>query len=276
MSAEEITLKNADGLNLYVRQWGSPASARALVLLVHGLGEHCQRYGHIAAAMEARDLCLIGYDQRGHGLSQGKRGVIGSEAQLMGDIGMLLEYTRQLNPSLPLFLYGHSLGALEVLYFVLRNRPELKGVIATSPPLDTSTMSAAQKTLVKVLVNFLPNLTVSSGLNVNGLSRDAQVVHAYQQDPLIHDRVSIRLGSFLQTAPGYVLTHAGEWSLPLYLAHGSADPICPIAGSRAFARQVSAPDFTFREWQGLYHETHNEPEQAQVIATVTDWIEAHI
>ncbi len=264
----------SDGKALYVKIWGEPATCQACILLVHGLGEHIERYEHVASMAVSRGFCMIGYDQRGHGQTEGKRGVIGKSTQLMADLQEMLGYAQSLCGDKPIFLYGHSLGALEVLYFGLTAKPDIAGLIATSPPLDTNTTSKMQKVLVGILKGILPNLTVPNALDTTQLSRDEQIVKTYVNDPLVHDQASVALGAFLIDGAEYVLAHAGEWQLPLFLAHGSADAICPIAGSESFMKGTK-PDapITFKIWGGAYHETHNEPDKEIAINAFLDWID---
>jgi alpha-beta hydrolase superfamily lysophospholipase len=264
----------SDGKPLFVKIWGEPADCKACILLVHGLGEHIERYEHVASMAVERGLCMIGYDQRGHGQTEGKRGVIGKPTQLMDDLQEILGYAQSLCGDKSIFLYGHSLGALEVLYFGLTAKPNIAGVIATSPPLATETTSKSQKVLVGILKGILPNITVPNALNTSQLSRDEQIVKAYVNDPLVHDQASVALGAFLIDGAEYVLAHAGEWRLPLFLAHGSADGICPIAGSKNFMK-ATKPDapISFKIWDGAYHETHNEPDKDIAITAFLDWID---
>ncbi len=275
MEISETYLKASDGLKLYVRSWSCAGEARAVVVLLHGVGEHCQRYDHVAERFCERGFRVVGYDRRGHGRSDGKQGVIGSVEQLGADFSQIIEHARARNPALPVFLYGHSMGALGVLCYSLHEKPSVKGIIATSPLLDTPTMTKFQKLLVRVLDPILPSLTVPSGLEQAAISRDSAVIEAYKADSLVHDKVSVRLGAYLNNAPEYVMKHAGEWTLPFYLAHGTADRICPISGSDAFASKVAAP-ITYQRWEGLYHETHNEPEKELVIGTMLDWVEGQL
>ena len=272
---QELELKSVNGENLWGKLWGDPATSRALVVLVHGLGEHIQRYEHVAKAFLERNIALMGFDQQGHGKTAGKRGVIGPDDSLLGDIEAMVKQARQLAADKPVFLYGHSMGAVEVLAYGLKGQEKVDGIIATSPPLDTSSISGAQRIMVNMLKPILPNLAVESGLAVDALSRDAEVVRRYRGDPLVHSKASVRLAAFMQESAKYVMSHAQEWDLPLYLAHGSDDGICPVAGSREFAGQLD-DKATYQEWDGLFHETHNEPEQELVLAKMLDWLDAQI
>jgi len=272
---QELKLDSVSGEKLWGKLWGDPNEAKAIVVLAHGLGEHIQRYEHVAEAFDQRDFALMGFDQQGHGKSGGKRGVIAGNDSLLRDLEGAFQLAKHLAPDKPVFLYGHSMGALEVLYYGLKSQESVRGIMATSPALDPGTMSKAQKTLVKVLKPILPNLAVDNGLEIEALSRDVNVVQRYRQDPLVHPKASVALAAFMQEGAQYVMSHADEWNLPLYLAHGSADRICPAAGSRQFVSKLGEK-VTFREWEGLYHETHNEPEQEQVLGTMLDWLEAKV
>jgi len=272
---QELKLNSVSGEQLWGKLKRDPKTSRAVVVLAHGLGEHIQRYEHVANAFDARDLALMGFDQQGHGKSGGKRGVIAGNDSLLLDLENIVQYAKQLAPDKPVFLYGHSMGALEALYYGLKARESVQGIMATSPALDPGTISKAQRALVKFLKPILPNLAVDNGLDVNALSRDADVVRRYRQDPLVHPKASVALAAFMDEGARYVMSHADEWDMPLYLAHGSADAICPVEGSRQFAEKLGEK-VTFQEWQGLYHETHNEPEQEQVLATMLDWVESKV
>lgn len=275
MEITEKFIQASDGLKLYIRDWSDTQAARAVVVLLHGVGEHCQRYDQVAQRFCERGFQMLGYDRRGHGRSDGKQGVIGSVDQLVADFSQVIALAKAENPGLPVFLYGHSLGALGVLYYALREKPAVKGIIATSPPLDSSTIPDQQKKLIRILEPILPHLAIPSKLDEKALSRDPAVIEAYRADTLVHDKVSVRLGAHFVNAPQYIFEHIAEWHLPLYLAHGTEDRICPIQGSDLFALKVPVP-ITYQRWDGLYHETHNEPEKEQVISAMLTWVEAQL
>ncbi len=267
----DFTFNATDNTKLAGRVWHTSETPNTAIVLVHGVGEHMLRYEHVARALTDKGFAVIAFDQRGHGRSEGKRGHAPSAKQLNEDINQVLQKARNQFGEIPLFLYGHSLGALEVLYYCLIEKPDLKGVIATSPPLDISSTPRSKVVLAKVLDSILPDLTLASGLDAKALSRDPEVVSAYIADPLVHDKISVRLGNFLLTGAEYVLAHAAEWTLPLYLAHGTADQVCLVNGSDLFKQRANG-HVTYRRWEGLYHETHNEPEKEQVLQAMISWI----
>ena len=275
MNYVDIQWQSADGLQLVGRSWEPDSEPRAAVCLVHGLGEHCGRYQHVAAALNEAGFAVLACDQRGHGRSAGKRGAIPSYDALMDDIGLLLEQASQRCPGKPRFLYGHSLGGNEVINYTLRRKPALAGVVATSPGLRTAFKPPAAQLVVGRMANKLwPAFTMPNGLELAAISRDPAVVEAYQQDPLVHDRLSARLGIELLESGEWAIAHAGEFPVPLLLMHGTADRLTSYEASQEFASK--APNCTLKLWDGLYHETHNEPEKGAVIAYIVAWINGRV
>ena len=187
-------LNAMDGLKLQGKKWIPSSTPKAVVCLVHGLGEHCGRYGHVAEAFNNAGYALMAFDLRGHGRSGGKRGHARSYTVLMDDIFQLLETVKEQYPDLPVFLYGHSLGGNLVIHYALRRLPKLAGIIASAPLFRTAVKPPAWKIkLLRAMYGVWPSLTVSNGLETAALSRDAGVLQAYRDDPLVHERVSARL-----------------------------------------------------------------------------------
>lgn len=110
------------------------------------------------------------------------------------NIDLLLVQARTRYPGLPIILYGHSLGGIQVLHYGLIRKPNIKGVIATSPGLHTELEKQQGKVLAaKVLGSLIPNTLLASGLDPKGISRDEKVVQTYIADPLVHDKISLGL-----------------------------------------------------------------------------------
>jgi len=271
----EFNWRTADGLRLYAQAWEPDTTPAAVVCLVHGLGEHSGRYAHVAAALTAAGYALLGFDLRGHGKSEGPRGHAPSYDILMDDIGRLLDEAAARYTDKPRFLYGHSLGGNLVINYSLRRKPDLAGVIATGPALRTATPPPAWKlALGKILYKIQPGMQMANGLDRDGLARDPAVVRAYASDPLVHDRISARLALDMLQAGEWALAHATEFPLPLLLVHGTADRLTSSKATQEFAAQAPG-DVTLKLWEGFYHETHNEPEKAEVLGFMIDWLRAH-
>lgn len=269
--------KSNDGLDLFAQGWEPESrTPKAVVCLVHGLGEHTSRYEHVAAAFGKEGYAMIGADLRGHGRSGGPRGHFPSIEIVMQDIDILLEQTRSRYPGLPVILYGHSLGGILVLHYGLQRKPNVKGIIATSSGLRTALEKQPAKIMAaKVLGSLIPGVALASGLDANAISRDEKVVKTYNDDPLVHDKVSLGFGKIMLGVTQWTLAHAEEFPLPLLLLHGKADEIAYPAGSIEFAAPLK-DKCTLILWDGAYHELHNEPEQAEVFKTMTIWMDARL
>jgi alpha-beta hydrolase superfamily lysophospholipase len=271
-----------DGLTLHLRVWPASGARRGVVVLVHGLGEHVDRYDHVARRLNALGFAVVGYDHRGHGRSPGPRGGMPADESLCADLGRVLYAAREAFPG-PLVLLGHSLGGLVAGRFVAEGlqptpakwwRP-VDALVLSSPALDPGT-NAVQKLLLAVVAPMLPNLAVNNGLKVDGISRDAGVVKAYAADPLVHDRITGRLGLFVARQGPAVIAAAPKWQAPTLLMWAGADRCVAPAGSAAFAAAAPRDVVTVREWPGLFHEIFNEPEQGDVLRVLDDWLAAHV
>jgi alpha-beta hydrolase superfamily lysophospholipase len=275
-----------DGLALSTRAWpvdhGVAAEARGVVVLVHGLGEHVGRYAPLAGHLNDQGFDVVGYDHRGHGHSPGARGGVPSEECLCADLGRMIYAARQHYRG-PLVVLGHSLGGLIAARFVaegLQTSPApwwrpVDALVLSSPAFDPG-MNAVQKMLLAVVAPTLPHVAVGNGLKVDWISRDPAVVRAYAADPLVHDRITGRLGLFIARQGPAVISAATRWVTPTLLMWAGADRCVSPAGSAAFAATAPRDVVTAREWPGLFHEIFNEPEQASVLKSLDDWLGTHL
>jgi alpha-beta hydrolase superfamily lysophospholipase len=280
MTGKPFSWKSKRGLEIFAQDWAPGQPIRGVVGLVHGLGEHIGRYEHVATRLNRAGYALVGFDQPGHGRSGGKRGVTSFE-ESADEIDHLLQEIQTRYPGAPRFLYGHSMGALFTLAYTLKRKPDLRGVIATSPPLAAGSGVPKSKFLfAQVMARIAPTVTVANGLDRDNLSRDRAIIDAYAADPLVHPQVSARLGFDLFTLGPWVIEHAAEFPLPLLLEQGSQDHIVSYPATQAFARTLEsvlpAGQVTFKGWEGFYHETHNEPEKQEVLQFMVDWLDRHV
>lgn len=265
-----------DGLKLYAQGWLPEAQPKAVVCLVHGLGEHSGRYAHLAEYLNQAGFAMLSFDLRGHGRSGGKRGHTPSFEAFMQDMDLLLAEAQNRYPEHPCFLYGHSLGGILVLNYGLRRQPSLAGVVATSPGLRTALeQQAAKVRLAKILGVLLPELSMPTGLDASGLSHDPEVKKRYLEDPLVHGVATLNMAKTTLAAIQWAFEHAHEWRLPLLLMHGSQDPIAFLRGSQEFAEKAG-DRATLKVWEGMYHETHNEVDKDQVFAYLLGWLESRL
>jgi alpha-beta hydrolase superfamily lysophospholipase len=276
MSSTEFSWKNEQGWKIYAQDWAPPGKTVGAVALVHGLGEHTGRYRRVAEMLNQAGYALTGFDLPGHGQSEGSRGYASYDG-ILNDIDCLLREISQRYPGRPRFLYGHSLGGALVLYYTLKRRPELRGVVASSPGLAPGTrVSPATLLSAKVMARLAPAFRLNNGLDLTNLARDPAVIQAYTTDRLVHPYISARLGLDLITKGAWVQEHAAEFPLPLLLFRGSADRLVSAQAIATFVKAVPQARLTYKEWEGFYHETHNEPEKQQVLQYMIDWLNQHL
>ena len=269
----EFDWQTNDGLKLYAQGWRGDTPPRAIVCLVHGIGEHSGRYVHVAHSLTEAGYALLTMDLRGNGKSQGRRGHTTSYEALLDDVAHLLDEADDHFPKHFRFLYGHSMGGNLVLNYTLRRRPNIAGVIATSPWIHLAFKPPFWKIPLGRVMNVLwPSLSLDNELNAEGLSHDPGLIQTHKDDPLNHGYITPRLGISMLGAGQWALDHANEFPLPLLLMHGGADPFTSVQASRTFAERLSA-DHTFKIWEGMYHETHNELQKNEVINYLIDWLD---
>jgi alpha-beta hydrolase superfamily lysophospholipase len=274
---EDRSLETYDGLTLRGREWPL-ALARGTIVVVHGLGEHIGRYAHVAAFLVARGWRVVAYDQRGHGRSGGVRARLRQGDDLLVDLGRVIDAVRAEHAA-PLLLLGHSMGGLIAARFVAGalapaaawSRP-VDALVLSSPALDLG-MNAMQKAMLALLGPLAPNLAVGTGLGSHWISRDAAVVAAYAADPLVHDRITARLTRFMVDAGQAVRSVAPRWRVPTLLLYAGADRLVAPAGSAAFAAAAPPGLVTVHAFAPLFHEIFNEPERAEVLSILADWLD---
>jgi alpha-beta hydrolase superfamily lysophospholipase len=271
-------LKMTDGCGLQWQALAATQNVRGQVLLVHGLGEHMGRYEALAMALQGAGWQVLAYDQRGHGGSEGARGVMPAAHSLLDDLGAVIDAVR--DPALgPLVLLGHSLGGLVAARYVaeaLQVKPArwcrpVDGLVLSSPALDAG-MSPVQKLLTAVVSRVAPNLAVNNGLDPAWISTDPEVVAAYQADPLVHDRISGRLARFIAETGPEVLALAPVWRLPTLLLWAGADRCVRPAGSARFAELAPKGCVQSQVWPEMAHEIFNEPARDEVVAALLRWL----
>jgi alpha-beta hydrolase superfamily lysophospholipase len=271
------TFTASDGDNLAMQDWpvSERAKMRGTVLLVHGLGEHAGRYGHVARRLNSWGFAVRGYDHYGHGESGGERGALPMESRLIDDLADVIESTRRrMDHEQPLIVLGHSMGGLVAACLVALGQVRVDGLVLSSPLFHPG-LSALQKLLVATLPHVAPDLRVHNGVDPDFISRDPLVVAAYRSDARVHNRISARLARFIADAGPMVIKHAPQWTVPTLLMYAGSDRLVNPAGSEAFAHAAPAQVVTARCFPSHYHEIFNEPDKEQVFSALRLWLDSH-
>lgn len=265
-----------DGTELYVHSQ-LPDTPDGIVLFVHGLGEHIGRYDKLFQYFFDRGLGCVGFDQRGHGKSDGKRGHAPSYEHLLDDIQEILDKVIQSYSEIPILLFGHSMGGNLSLNFLIRRQPEnIRTAIIASPWLELSVKPSSFKILLAAIMHRLvPAFSNSNGLDPEGLSSDPEVARRYKDDPLVHDKISAGLFTEMYRAGRYALEHAGELTTRILLLHGGDDPITSPEASEKLAKK-NPEMIRFKLFPGMRHETHNEKDKELVMEEEWQWLKSNL
>jgi len=276
MNYQSTTYASYDGIKLSGYLWKPETKPKALINLVHGFGEYSERYSHWAELFVKNGYAVHAIDYRGHGKSDGKRGYIHSFDDYLSDIDVLVHESEKMFSEIPQFIYGHSLGGNIVTNYILRRENCFKGAVISSPWYKLAIIpSTITLFFAKTIKGIFPKFTQKANLDVKGISHDQQVINNYIKDPLVHEKISVRMFFEIFNAGKWVLENAGRLKNPLLIQHGNADKITSFHASKEFADRAKSlnKDITFKEWDGMYHELHNELEYEKVFRFVAEWIE---
>jgi len=241
----------------YYRQW-QPENSKAVVMLVHGLGEHCQRYEHLAAHLNNNGYALSSMDLPCHGKSEGPRGHVDS-FDLFEDAALeLYKHTQEANPNQPIFLLGHSMGGLIATRLLLKHQDKFQGALLSGAAIQSPQEPPAwQVGLIKGIAKLFPKAKM--------LALDASAV-----------KLSAQFLVSMTNAMEQCKDEASKIKLPLKIMHGSADVMTAPEGSQLLYHAVSSSDKEITLYDGLFHEIFNEPEGESIFAEMISWMDQRV
>ena len=281
---EEGRFTGSDGLQLFWRCWrpsdetaqrsGAP---RAVVVLVHGVGEHSGRYPNLVLPLVADGFTVCAYDHRGHGCSPGPRGHVDRWRLYRDDLAAFLAVSAAREPTAPLVLFGHSMGSLVVLDYLespaAAAQPPLAGAVVSGVALQPAGVGKPhQVVMARLLSRVAPRLVVDLGIRPDELTSDPAGFLAAVGDPLLSSKATVRWGAESMAALRRVKAGLSRVELPLLVLHGGDDPLNRPAGARELCDAVGSADTTLHIYPGVRHEPHNDTTHAQVAADVSTWL----
>ena len=272
MIQKDIHWLSKDSINLFAHTWSPDSNSKAVIVLIHGFGEHCLRYTPYINFFINENISVLGFDLQGHGQTKGNRGVIKSYNSVLDDIDMALSKAEELFPKIPKILYGHSMGGNLVSNYLIRRKPKLAGAIITSPWLKLSNEpNFILKALVSILSKITPNITTDSKLDTKYISTVEDEVLKYKTDPLNHSRISFLLFNEIKNRGVFAIKNSSQINIPVLVMHGTDDNITsPTASQQMYINNKRLLEY--KTWKNCYHELHNELIREELAKYVIDWI----
>ncbi|MBK5109471.1 MAG: lysophospholipase [Anaerolineales bacterium] len=277
MQSSEDTFQGDAGLELYYKSWHPADQPKAVIVILHGVAEHSDRYLNVVDNLVPLGYAIYAYDQRGHGKSPGQRGYLESWDEYRSDLKHFLDLVHQQEPGLPVFMYGHSQGALIALDFLINESNNLSGALVSASPLASDDAASPMLvTAAKILSRVWPTFSLDSPINPSQLSCDARVVQKYQDDPAVFKILTARWGTEYLKTQDEVREQAYKIDVPILIMHGGEDSLCDPEGSQYLYEQVSSADKTLKIYPSYFHEIHNEPGHITVIQDMNEWMSARL
>lgn len=264
-----------DGTELYYREF-QPEKKKGVLVVLHGLAEHSGRYRFFWEYFLKRGWAIYLMDQRGHGRSPGSRCHVEHFQDLVEDLDSFVRLVAAKEKKLPLFLVAHSFGGQVAVSYLARNPKEPKGAVLSGPNLKLAMpLSPVKRYLGLAAARFLPSFSVANEIDPSWVSRDAAVVAAYADDPLVGNKISLRLGAEILDNLDRVMGLAPKLKTPSLLIHGEGDKITSIEGTKEFFSKMQVKDKALKIYPG-YHENFNETNRDEIFAEIESWLDARM
>ena len=272
---------SADQTRLFYRHW--PASTTwngRVVVVLHGIGYHSAPYKVIADALNPQGTDIYALDARSHGLSQGRRGYVGTSIEVGADVECMIRFVQQQRPAARIFLLGDSMGADLALNYAKRNSRELAGLILLALALNLDFRQFLSLESLSLMPYFAlahrePVISLV-GQRLEESSRDPEFVSRRRVDPLSYKNVSFGyLLDIQRIVFGWRWKIAPRVHAPTLLIKGGKDQVVSHRECVAFDRLSASTDKCFKIYDDVPHTTLWDPETPEILDVVGKWILEH-
>lgn len=287
---EIVRFTAKDGLQLVAEHHPLP-NPRGRVFILHGLAEHLRRYNNVVDELTGAGYACHLFDLRGHGRSEGTRGHVSRFSDYQNDLDVFVKETTgqssrateesdqqgtrvERGHKVPLFIFGHSLGGLIALNYVL-HRPQVFDALAVGSPFlaPAFKLPPFANELSALAAYVIPTLSLKSALQPDWLSHDSLAVEAYRQDPLVFSTVTSSWWYAVRRAQEEIFERAYEIRTPVLFLLGDADRLADSHHSQAVFDRLGSVDKRLRIYPGFFHELLNELGRERVIKDLISWFD---
>lgn len=266
------------GGELHAQIWMGDAAPQGIVVMVHGLGDHSDRFSAFADHMTASGWAVMAFDLPGHGRSPGTPGRIKSFDSIMEDIAAARQTASERLPGLPQVLMGHSMGGNFVLNYALRRDQfdrallPLRGLALCAPmllpprPMPRPVIFAAWLT-----GHLIPWFRFDREIDIEALTGDPDQAQAIEQDPLMHSKISMYLATQLVSQGRWAIDQAREIDLPTLVMFGENDSLIDQSACQNLAIRMGA-SATLVSWPEVRHALFHDRDHEFIVRRIGTWL----
>lgn len=262
------------GAQLYEQSWRTDGDPRGVVIFVHGLKDHSNRYARFAERLAKRGYAIFAFDLRGHGHSSGQRVGIDSFDEYIADLSTFEKRIQARVPNKPIFIFGHSMGGAIVTLYTLGHPKDVSGIVLSAAAVAVN-VSGVKLLGTKMIAALFPRAGVFN-LDLDDFSREESVVKEGKADGLVYPNgAPARTAKELLGAIRTIEERRGELNVPMLVLHGEADEVTDPEGSKALIADARSKDKTLKLYPFLVHDLLHEPEREVVMRDIEGWLDAH-
>jgi alpha-beta hydrolase superfamily lysophospholipase len=273
MLHSEGTFSGANNTKLHFQSWQALNSAKTVIIGIHGHGDHSGGLHNIIESIVPLGFSWYGFDLRGHGHSDGRRGHINSFSDYLNDLKAFILFVKSKEPDKDIILIGHSLGGLISLVYPIHFPDEVIGVIAICPAVVVQRLTLGEKLFVKILNLIKPDYLIKRKTDYSKLTRDENSIKSLSSDSLRHETISVKLLSEISENQKFLYNNVKKIKFPLLIQTGSDDEITPASGIEALFNSIPFEQKQMIEYTNALHRPFDDIYSEQVFLDLKKWLQ---
>lgn len=278
MKYEEVNYVGYDGTQMFLSVCRPDNdNPRALLIVLHGLGSHAGDFREFGKYFAEKGFAVFIPDMRGFGHYSGLKGHVMNFDEFVEDIQNLIMQAKDRYLNKITFLFGSSMGGINAVQYVTKYPREIDGIILHCPAVAQKMDIGTGKKIAGNLLSLL-NIKryVPSEISFEDTTRNPKMIKQMETDPLRFEMVTPRFGIEGLKASKDGFDSASSIRIPVLLQQAGADKLVDPEKSKEFFDALSSADKTWKLYDGLYHQLHNEPEKEKVLGDMADWLEKRL